>query len=438
MSPIHRIFRHVVYVAVILALVRCTVNRRAVDSAAYIREVNHKEIASESGIIAIIGATIIDGTGNVPLHSGCVIVENGLITAAGSMKNTVIPPRAQVVDAAGLTLLPGFIDAHFHLDGVHNLPARFLLNGVTSLRDPGAWIEAYDGERAGSEPVPRLFLAGPHLDMFPPAYPRDAYVVRDAGEAVRQVNRLADRGASVIKVYYRLPPAIIREVCKAAHARGLPVTAHLEITEAREAIEAGLDGIEHITSFGLSLVPQRAGERYRQMVMADNNARKQGRYDIWKSINPDSPMTDSLGIFLKSKGTFVTPTLGAFEYQAADGQPLDTARLEGFLKMKKITGKLHRAGAKIVVGSHSMIPYAETGWAFQREMELLVASGLSPAEVITAATMQNARFFRIDKRLGSIEKGKQADLILIKGNPLNDISACRNVTRAMLNGVWIK
>ncbi|WP_353718228.1 amidohydrolase family protein [Dyadobacter sp. 676] len=405
---------------------------------ARIREINQKEIVSKQGIFAITGATVVDGTGRPAVADGCVIVSNGTITAVGKRGDIGIPGDAQIVNAAGLTLLPGFIDSHFHLDGVHGLPARFLQNGVTSLRDPGAWIEMYDGERNSGQPVPRLFLAGPHLDMFPPAYPRDAYVVRDADEAVREVNRLADRGASVIKVYYRLPPAIIREVCKAAHARGLPVTAHLETTEAREAIEAGLDGVEHITSFGLSLVPQIEGEKYRQMVMADNNARKQGRYEVWKNIDPDDPMTDSLGIFLRNRGTFVSPTLGAFEYQAAAGQPFDTARLEGFIKMKKITGKLHRAGARIVVGSHSMIPYAETGWAFQREMELLVDSGLSPAEVISAATLQNARFFRIDDRLGSIEKGKQADLVLIKGDPLKNISVTRNVSKVMLNGVWVK
>ncbi|MET7257026.1 amidohydrolase family protein [Dyadobacter fermentans] len=403
-----------------------------------IREINQKEITSQKATIAITGATIIDGTGGTPIQNGCVVVTDGVISAVGGKADIKIPANAQVMNADGLTLLPGFIDSHFHLDGVHGLPAQFLQNGITSLRDPGAWIEAYDEERKSGIPVPRLFLAGPHIDMFPPAYPRDAYVVRDADEAVREVNHLIDQGASVIKVYFRLPPAIIAAVCKAAHARGIPVTGHLETTEAKEAIDAGLDGIEHITSFGLTLVPQREGEKYRQMVLADNNARKQGRYEVWKNIDPDSPVTDSLGVFLKNKGTFVSPTLGAFEYQAAAGQPLDTARLEGFGKMKKITGKLHHAGAKVVVGSHSMIPYAETGWAFQREMELLVESGLRPAEVITAATLQNARFFRIDDRLGSIETGKQADLILIKGDPLKNISATRNVNRVMLNGVWVK
>lgn len=403
-----------------------------------IREINQEEITFKKAVVAIIGATIIDGTGGAPIEDGCVVVKDGIINAVGKKADIAIPGNAQVINAQGLSLLPGFIDSHFHLDGVHGLPAQFLQNGVTSLRDPGAWIEAYDEERKSGKPVPRLFLAGPHIDMFPPAYPHDAYVVRDAEEAVREVNHLADQRASVIKVYFRLPPSIIREVCKAAHARGIPVTGHLETTEAREAIDAGLDGIEHITSFGLTLVPQREGEKYRQMVLGDNNARKQGRYEVWKSINPDSPLTDSLGAFLRNKGTFVSPTLGAFEYRATAGQPLDTARLEGFGKMKKITGKLHRAGARIVVGSHSMIPYAETGWAFQREMELLVDSGLSPAEVITAATLQNARFFRVEDRLGSIEKGKQADLILTKGNPLKNISVTRNVNKVMLNGVWVK
>ena len=104
--------------------------------------------------------------------------------------------------------------------------------------------------------------------------------------------------------------------------------------------------------------------------------------------------------------------------------------------MKAITGKMKKAGVHIVVGSHSNIPYAEFGWAFQREMELLVESGLSPAEVIVAATMENARYFRIADRLGSIEKGKIADLVLVKGNPLENISNVRNISRVMLNGVW--
>ncbi|WP_439584903.1 amidohydrolase family protein [Dyadobacter bucti] len=426
------------YIGIVLLAAGCKLKKTTGKESQAIRAVNEKEIGTGKNTIAITGATIIDGNGGEPVYDGCVIVTDGKIVDVGKNGVVKIPEGAQVVDAKGRALLPGLIDSHFHLDGVKDLPALFLQHGVTSLRDPGAWIEAYDGERQSGKPIPRLFLADPHLDMFPPAYPKDAYVVRDADEAVYQVNKMADRGASVIKVYFRLPSGIIREICNAAHKRGLPVTGHLEVTEAMEAIEAGLDGIEHITSFGLSLQPQIEGEKYRQAVLADNNARKQGRYDVWKKLDVNGQKADSLSKFLVRKGTFVSPTLGAFEYQSPAEGETDTVRLAGFGQMKAFTGKLKKDGVKIVVGSHSMITYAEMGWAYQREMELLVDSGLSPAQVISAATLENARFFRIDDRLGSIEKGKIADLILVKGDPLKDIGAFRNIEKVMLNGVWVK
>jgi imidazolonepropionase-like amidohydrolase len=105
--------------------------------------------------------------------------------------------------------------------------------------------------------------------------------------------------------------------------------------------------------------------------------------------------------------------------------------------MMAFVGKARKGGVRVVVGSHSMVPYAAKGWAYQREMELMVESGMSTAETIVAATMENARFFRIADRLGSIEKNKLADLILVKENPLNDIRAMRKIHRVMLNGAWI-
>lgn len=401
-----------------------------------IQEVNVKEIHTGEKIIAIVHATIIDGNGGNPVLDGTVIIKGGKIEQVGITKIVPVPKDAEIVDAKGMSLLPGFIDSHFHLDGVKDLTAMFLQHGITSLRDPGAWIEAYNEERQSGKMIPRLFLCGPHLDMYPPAYSDDSYVVRDSLEAVTAVNRQIDDGATAIKVYFRLSPGLIQQVCKAAHSRGVPVTAHLEITEAMEAIEAGLDGIEHITSFGLSLQSKREGEKYRQLVLADNEARQQGRYDVWKNIDINSAKADSVCKFLIRKGTFVTPTLGAFEYQAGNGK-VDSIKLTAFNNMKAFTGKLKKAGVHIVLGSHATIPYAETGWAFQREMELLVESGLSNSEVIVAATMENARFFRIDDRLGSIEKGKIADMVLVNGNPLVDIKAARNIVRVMLNGVWV-
>jgi imidazolonepropionase-like amidohydrolase len=104
--------------------------------------------------------------------------------------------------------------------------------------------------------------------------------------------------------------------------------------------------------------------------------------------------------------------------------------------MLKFVGLCHQAGAKVVVGSHTSAPHAEVGRAYQRELELLVEAGFSPLKAITAGTLHNAQFFGAEDRLGSIEPGKLADLILIEGDPSRDISAMKNVRHVMLNGLW--
>jgi len=398
---------------------------------------NAAELPRGTGTIAIVDVNLIDGNGGQAIKNASVIVKGDRIIAAGPSKSIQIPQGAEIIQGKGMSLLPGLIDSHFHIDGAEDLPSIFLQNGITSIRDPGLWIEVYDQVRKSGKYNPRLFLSGPHLDGSPPAYPNDAYVVRDEAEAVRQVNEVADQGSTVIKIYFRTPPGMIKAITDAAHKRGIPVTGHLEITEAKHAIEAGLDGIEHITSFGLSLTPKREAEKYRQGMLADNNYRKQGRYVSWASIDLNSPAADSLTRFLVRKGTFVSPTLAVFEYQTGAGT-VDSIKLKGFDKMMKLTAKLQKEGVNIVVGSHSMVPYADKGWAYQREMELFVESGISNAAVIHAATMENARFFRIDNQLGSIEKGKLADLILVKGNPLENIKVMRNIEKVMINGVFVR
>jgi len=401
------------------------------------REVNDVARPSATRSTAITGATLIDGRGGPPIADAVVVVRGEKIIAAGPRASTPVPKDAEVVDAKGLSLLPGLIDSHFHLDGDDPLPSLFLSHGVTSVRDPGAWIEAYDAVRKSGQMIPRLFLAGPHLDSAPPAYPHDAFIVRDAEETAGAVNRFIDQGASVIKVYFRLPLGLIRVAAETAHARGLPVTAHLEIVDAADAIRAGIDGIEHITSFGTALLPTREAEKYRQSVIADNNARRDGRYKMWSEIDLDSPRVSPLLELIAQRGTFISPTLAVFERRLGDKNTTEM-HARAFRQMLKFAGMAKRAGAHMVVGSHSSVPHAERGWAYQRELELLVESGLTPMEAIVAGTMENARFFRVAGRLGSIEPGKMADLILIDGDPLKEIAVMRRVKRVMLNGQWVE
>ncbi|MCA9172682.1 MAG: amidohydrolase family protein, partial [Planctomycetales bacterium] len=125
-----------------------------------------------------------------------------------------------------------------------------------------------------------------------------------------------------------------------------------------------------------------------------------------------------------------------FERRAGQQEATEEQAL-GFANMVRFVGHCHRANANVVVGSHTYAPFAESGRAYQRELELLVAAGLSPLETLTAATLTNARFFGIDDRLGTVEVGKLADLILVAGDPSKDIAVMRDVKHVMLNGKWV-
>lgn len=430
------------FIAASIAIICCVLavaqsSPRGGPSRRSLREVNQVAQPPAASTIAIVGATLIDGRGGPAIPDAVVIVRGDRILAVGKRNSVPIPRDAEVVEANGLTLLPGLIDSHFHIDGDDPLPALYLSHGVTSLRDPGQWIEAYDAARKASAPVPRLFLCGPHLDSPPPAYPLDSFIVRDADETRLAVNRFIDDGASAIKVYYRLPLALIKVAIDTAHARGVPVMGHLEIVDARDAINSGIDGIEHATSFGTALLPLRDAEKYRQAVLADNNARREGRYQVWNKIDLDTPQARALFKLIVDRGVVVSPTLAVFERQPGD-KDTTAVHVHAFKQMEAFVGLVKKAGAKVVVGSHSDVPHAKRGWAYQRELELLVEAGLTPMDAIVAGTSENARYFHIEDRLGTIEAGKLADLILIQGDPLRDISNLRRIQRVMLNGIWQK
>src|ERR1051325_8319631 len=170
--------------------------RRGAAAHTYMRrqvtEVNGVAAADPNHTIAIVGATLVDGRGGAPVRDSVVVVRGDRIVAAGARERVRVPAGAEVFDARGMTLLPGLIDAHFHIDGDDPLPALYLSHGVTSLRDPGQWIEAYDAACAAAAPVPRLFLMGPHFDSPPAAYPADSYIVRDADEVRAGVRRRSE------------------------------------------------------------------------------------------------------------------------------------------------------------------------------------------------------------------------------------------------------
>jgi imidazolonepropionase-like amidohydrolase len=389
---------------------------------------------------------LIDGTGAPAVSPARVVVRADRVVAAGPAGDVAVPEGAERLDLAGRTVMPGLIDVHFHIENDPKMALRQLSHGVTAFRDPGQWEEKFEGLRkmiaADRLPGPRIFTAGPHIDGERPAYPADSVVARDPEEARRLTERNIAQGATAIKIYFRLPLASALAVIDVCRARGVPCTAHLEILDARELIAAGLDGIEHITSLGQSLLPRVEAEAYRQAVLKDNGARSEGRYRMFAGADLDGPPARALYAVLREKRPFLDATLAVFERRAdrpPQGVKPETVPVlaDGFAKMKQLTRRAGLEGARLVMGGHTEVPFAGRGEAPWRELELLVESGLSPLEALTAATGTAAAFLGRSDELGALRPDLKADLLVLPRDPSQDITAIRTVERVMVAGQWI-
>jgi imidazolonepropionase-like amidohydrolase len=389
---------------------------------------------------------IVDGTGAAPIENGRVVLQGDRIAAVGAAAAVAAPADAERIDLPGKTVIPGLIDLHFHIEKDPRLALRQLAHGITTFRDPGQWNERFVELRrmisTDGLPGPRIFTTGPHIDGENPAYPADAVVARDAEEARRHAETNVAQGASALKIYFRLPMGSARAVIAVCNAHGIPCTAHLELLDAGELIAAGLHGVEHVTSFGVSLLPRVQAEMYRQALLRNNDARSDGRYRTFNAIDLDGREAKALYAIVKQRRPWVDATLAVFERRAdkpQDGATAEVAAMQaaGFRKMQQLTRRLAREGARIVVGGHTDVPFAGRGEAPWRELELLVDSGFTPLEAIAAATSTAAGFLFRDKELGTLRAGMQADLLVIGGNPGIDVSAIRKVERVMVAGRWV-
>ena len=394
-------------------------------------EVNPPADPATTRPIALVGATLIDGSGGPVITDSTVIVRGGRISEVGKRGDVAIPSSAQRIDVADNFLLPGMFDAHFHSHDKQRLD-RLLNAGFTSLRDPGRPLPIYlEGFLHPRRRLPRTFLTGPHFDQKPHAHPHNAVHLGTAEEVRELIDQLIDGGASAIKIYYRLPLDLIPAACEQADRHGVPVTAHLELIRADAAIRAGLDGIEHTTSVGTTIAAEADAHEFERAVAADNKARDEGRYRLWSRIRlENNPKVDAFLALMVERGTYLVPTLRPFE---PTGDKVTEESLAGFEKMQRFTRMAFEAGVPVLSSSHGPTP--EGNW---REFELLVDAGFTPKEALETAMLPAARFFGAAERLGSIDAGKAADLVLLSADPTADIKNVRKVARVMLNGVWVE
>jgi imidazolonepropionase-like amidohydrolase len=380
----------------------------------------------KSGAYALVGATIIDGTGRPPIRDGVVIVRDGRIAEVGPRSSVTIPTGVPAVAVAGKTLAPGLWDMHTHVTQIEWAPV-YLAAGVTTVRDMGnefEFITALRDSIASRRSLgPRMLLAG-LIDGGGP----NAFGVYEAAtpEAARQaVAKYHAAGFQQIKVYSLLTPAIVEAIGADAHRLGMSVTGHVPNgMTIEQAVAAGMDQIAHLAIRG------EAGSADVNRTIAFLRERKtvMDPTQSWNELLGHAAGTP-VAAFQPGIAKIPAPLSRVFSNAGAAGIDAATARarVERGLRIVKA---LHDAGVPVVVGTDEGIP----GHSVHREIELYVEAGLTPMQALQAATIVPARAMKLDGELGTIERGKRADLVVLHQNPLESIRNIRRVQWTISDG----
>jgi imidazolonepropionase-like amidohydrolase len=402
------------------------VARAASDGMAAMADTAAAETPQTSHQLAIVGATILDMTGRKPIPNGTVTIVDGRIAAAGPSSRVAVPPEAIVVRAAGKTVMPGLWDMHAHFEQVEWGPI-YLAAGITTVRDVGNELEfiaaVRDAVASGKGLGPRMLLAG--IIDGPGA--RGLGVTRAAtpDQGRQWVDRYHDGGFDQIKIYSSIAPDVLRAITSEAHTFGMTVTGHVpDSMNALAAMDAGLDQVDHAEYISAAMESDPQGvlaalKRHRTVV--DPTL---ALYELLARPFTQSIETFEPGI-RKVASELATPLNGFGSPPEFAGR--QRARLNSGLA---VVGRLHRAGVPIVAGTDQSVP----GHSLHRELELYVKAGLSPFDALAAATIVPARVMKKESDSGTIEKGKRGDVILLDGNPLDDIRNTRRIHRVITNG----
>ena len=425
------------------------VSRSGADGMATLADISKNISGSHADTLALVGGTLIDGTGAAAVPDSVVVIHDGRIVAAGPRASVKVPGDAKVVDAHGKTIMPGLWDMHAHFEQVEWGPI-YLAAGVTTVRDCGNEFEfitaVRDAVAKGQGLGPRILAAG----VVDGSGPLALGVARvDTPEQSKMwVDKYHDAGFQQMKIYSSVKLDEIKVIADEAHRLGMTVTGHIpEGLDAYQGVNAGMDQINHIQYIDQIMLPPLPKE-------ADGQARLKAQAEI----DLNSPEAQKAIAFLKEHNTVIDPTLVIFEFITASTakppasfepgvakiapelaqvlvdvgppSPLQPLIDKSFAKELEIVGALHRAGIRIVAGTDQTVP----GYSLHRELELYVQAGFTPMEAIQAATIVPARVMGVDKELGTIEPGKRADMIILSANPLDDIHNTRKVESVITNG----
>jgi imidazolonepropionase-like amidohydrolase len=416
-------------------------------------------------VIALANVRVIDGTGAPAKENQTLVIRDGTIAEMGDSAKVKAPEGAVTIDLAGKSVIPGLIMVHEHLyyptgGSVYgqfgaSFVRLYLAGGVTTMRTGGNVNGIMDIKMkqeidAGRQPGPAIDATAPYLNG--PNSFLQMHGLKDAEDAKRQVEYWTAMGATSFKAYMNITRAQLGAAIAEAHKRGLKVTGHLCSVTYAEAADLGIDNLEHgflaSTDFVADKQPdqcpgQGAGQRTVTTVDENSDAFKAL---VKKLIDKKVTLTSTLTVFEtftpgrpKPPGLDVLTADLRSQYDRVYERTSQNAQsnyAKLFPKAMALELAFARAGGKLIAGtdptgSGGVIP----GYANQRQVELLVEAGFTPLEAIRISTLNGAKYLGRDSRVGSIAVGKQADLVVINGDPSKTIADIRNVETVFKNGV---
>jgi imidazolonepropionase-like amidohydrolase len=431
-----------------------------VQSAAMARrspDILHRVLQPDSGPVAFTHVKIFDAESGIFRPDMTVTVANGHIESVGPAAMQSPPQTARIIDGAGKTLLPGLWEMHQHYGDDISGPL-LLAQGITSARDPGndntQTLDRARRHGAGMLLAPHVYPSS-LLDGISPTTAQLGTAIGSQDEAIAAVRRAKTDGFTGIKIYSSFNPAWVAATAAEAHRLGLHVHGHVPAgMRPLDAINAGYDEITHINFVIMQAMPG-------DVVTHSNTSARIlgiGRYAATVDLNAE-PMK-SLIATMASRHIAVDPTLNVFESELVSEQgdlspayapfvgtlppnvergfraggaavPPGSSRAQfraSFTKLQALVGLLHAKGVRLVAGTDG------SGLELVHELELYVAAGLSPADALETTTLDAARTVGVDSHTGSIKVGKDADLVLIDGDPEASIGDLRHTRLVMLGG----
>jgi imidazolonepropionase-like amidohydrolase len=421
---------------------------------------------AQSAPLFIQHVAVVDVNTGQLLADRTVEIRGRTITAVDSAPRVQVTRGATIVDGRGKYLMPGLWDMHVHLSFPEGAAQIFLplmvANGVLGARDMHSFlapiISLKRAVAAGTQIGPRLFVAGTAVDG-PNSYLPAARIVHTPEEARTAVRELKAAGVDFIKVYSSLPKEPYLVVANEAKTEGIPFVGHVpyQLTAA-EASDAGQKSLEHLTEVDVGTSSDEAAIKAEELE-AMNQKHGYIPDPARLKLTFDSAKATALFERFRRNGTWQVPTLAVFyqERQIAEpgrsgndsllayipkmlrdywrSLPVDIAtKMVGLAAVHSdLVGRLNRAGVQLLAGTDCPNPFVYPGFSLHDELGLLVRSGLTPAEALRTATVNPAIFLGVTDSLGTVARGKVADLVLLDANPLTDIANTKRI-RAVIQG----